>query len=345
MGIKLKEIIEKKETSFEELSGKILVIDSFNILYQFLSSIRQRDGTPLMDGRGKITSHLSGLFARTAKMLEFGIKPVFVFDGKPPQIKEKERKRRAELKEDAARQYKIAMEREDIESMKKFGSRISYLSEEIIEESKELIKAMGIPVVQAPSEGEAQAAYIVNKSEAFAEVSQDYDCLLYGVKKVIQNLTISERRKKPGALAYEKVVPEIIDLNENLKKLGISQEQLIIIGILVGTDYNIGGVKGIGPKKALKLIEEFGEDFDRLFREVKWEENFDFEWKEVYDTIKKMPVTDDYELKWKDFNAEKIREILVERHDFALERVNSTIEKLSALKKKSSQKGLGAWVR
>ena len=345
MGTKLKEITEKKETSFEELSGKVLVIDSFNIIYQFLSSIRQRDGTPLMDSKGRITSHLTGLFTRTAKMLEFGIKPVFVFEGKPPKIKEKEKERRAELKEEAARQYKIAMEREDIESMKKFGSRISYLSSEMIEESKELIKAMGLPVVQAPSEGEAQAAYIVNKGEAFAEVSQDYDCLLYGVKKVIQNLTVSERRKKPGALAYEKVVPEIIDLNENLKKLGISQEQLLIIGILVGTDYNIGGIKGIGPKKALKIVKEYGTDYDKIFRELKWEENFDFGWKEVYDTIKKMPMTDDYELKWKDFDSGKIREILVDEHNFGLERVNSVIEKLKAVKNKSSQKGLGVWVK
>ena len=345
MGTKLREIIEKNETSFEQLSGKILVIDSFNILYQFLSSIRQKDGTPLMDSRGRITSHLSGLFTRTAKMIEFGIKPVFVFDGRAPKIKEKERERRAELKEEAKRQYKIAMEREDIESMKKFGSRISYLSEEMVEESKELVKAMGLPVIQAPSEGEAQAAYIVNKGEAFAEVSQDYDCLLYGVKRVIQNLTVSERKKKPGALSYERVVPEIIDLDENLKRLGISQEQLLIIGILVGTDYNLGGIRGIGPKKALKIVKEYGNDYEKIFKELKWGENFDFGWKEVYDAIKKMPVTDDYELKWKDCDAEKIREILVEKHDFGAERVNSAIEKLKSCKSRNAQKGLGVWFK
>jgi len=345
MGTKLREIIEKKETSFEQLSGKILVIDSFNILYQFLSSIRQKDGTPLMDSRGKITSHLSGLFTRTAKMIEFGIKPVFVFDGRAPKIKEKERERRAELKEEAKRQYKIAMEREDIESMKKFGSRISYLSEEMVEESKELVKAMGLPVIQAPSEGEAQAAYIVNKGEAFAEVSQDYDCLLYGVKRVIQNLTVSERKKKPGALSYERVVPEIVDLDENLKRLGISQEQLLIIGILVGTDYNLGGIRGIGPKKALKIVKEYGNDYEKIFKELKWGENFDFGWKEVYNTIKKMPVTDDYELKWKDCDAEKIREILVEKHNFGAERINSAIEKLKSCKSRNAQKGLGVWFK
>ncbi|MBW3023172.1 flap endonuclease-1 [Candidatus Woesearchaeota archaeon] len=344
MGIKLKEIIEKKQTSFEELSGKVLVIDSFNIIYQFLSSVRQRDGTPLMDSKGRITSHLSGLFSRTAKMLEFGIKPVFVFDGKPPKLKEKEKKRRAEVKEEAEKQYKVALEREDVESMRKFGSRISYLTGEMIDESKELVKAMGIPIIQAPSEGEAQAAHLVNKGEAFAEVSQDYDCLLYGVKRFIQNLTVSERKKRPGALSFEKVVPEIISLEENLKKLGITQEQLIILGILVGTDYNIGGVKGIGPKHALKLVKEHGEDYDKIFSEAKWKESFEFGWKEVYDTIKKMPVTDDYELKWSDFNAEKIRKILVEEHDFSLERVNSTIGKLKAFKQKSSQKGLGEFV-
>ncbi|MEM4336754.1 MAG: flap endonuclease-1 [Candidatus Woesearchaeota archaeon] len=343
MGTKLKEIIEKKEISFEELSGKVIVIDTFNILYQFLSSIRQKDGTPLMDSKGRVTSHLAGLFTRTLKMLEFNIKPVFVFDGVPPKIKEKEKERRAELKEEAAKQYKIALEREDIEAMKKFGSRISFLSEEMVNESKELIEAMGLPVVQAPSEGEAQAAYIVNKGDAFAEVSQDYDCLLYGVKRVIQNLTVSEKRKKIGTLAYERVVPEIIDLEKNLKRLGIDQEQLLIIGILVGTDYNLGGIKGIGPKKALKLVKEYKPNYDKLFKDLKWCDYFDFGWEEVYNTIKNMPVTDKYELTWKNIDKEKIKKILVDEHEFSADRVSSLIEKTKLIKGKNSQGDLNRW--
>ena len=345
MGTKLRDIVEKKDVSFKELSGKKVVVDSFNILYQFLSSIRQKDGTPLMDSRGKVTSHLSGLFFRTAKMLEFDIKPIFVFDGKAPELKKKEKERRAELKEAAKKQYEIAKEREDMESMKKFAARTSVLSFEMINESKELLEAMGLPVIQAPSEGEAQAAHIVNRGDAFAEVSQDYDCLLYGVKRVVQNLTVSEKRKKPGTLSYVTVVPQIIELEENLKKLGINQEQLMILGILVGTDYNIGGIKGIGPKNALKLVKEYKNNYEKLFEDAKWSEYFDTEWKDIFNVIKRMPVTDDYKIEFKAIDVDKIKEILVERHEFSEERIDSALAKLKQRVKEKEQKGLGAWVR
>ena len=345
MGTKLKDIIEKKDTSFKELSGKRVVIDSFNILYQFLSSIRQADGTPLMDSKGRITSHLSGLFFRTAKMLEYDIKPVFVFDGKAPVLKKKEKERRAELKEEAMKQYEISKEREDLESMKRFASRTSVLTPEMVNEAKELVKAMGLPTIQAPSEGEAKAAYIVNKGDAFAEVSQDYDCLLYGVKRVIQNLTVSEKRKKPGTLSYVRVVPQIIDLRENLERLGISQEQLTIIGILVGTDYNLGGVKGIGPKNALKLVKEYKDRYDELFKFVKWGEYFDMDWKEILNVIKKMPVAEDYKIEFNAVDTGKIKEMLVDEHEFGGERIDSVLEKLKQKEKEKAQTGLGTWVR
>ena len=288
MGTKLKDIIEKKETSFKELAGKRVVVDSFNILYQFLSSIRQADGTPLMDSKGNVTSYLSGLFFRTAKMMEHDLRPIFVFDGKAPVLKKTERERRAEVKEEAKKQYEIAKEREDIDSMKKFAARTSVLSPAMVEEAKELLEAMGLPVIQAPSEGEAQAAFMVNNGDAFAEVSQDYDCLLYGVKRVIHNLTVSEKRKKPGTLSFMKVVPQMVDLKENLEMLGIDQEQLLMLGILVGTDYNIGGVKGIGPKNALKLVKEYKGRYDEMFESVKWSEYFEVGWKEISNVIKNM---------------------------------------------------------
>jgi len=219
------------------------------------------------------------------------------------------------------------------------------LSFEMINESKELLEAMGLPVIQAPSEGEAQAAHIVNRGDAFAEVSQDYDCLLYGVKRVVQNLTVSEKRKKPGTLSYVTVVPQIIELEENLKKLGINQEQLMILGILVGTDYNIGGIKGIGPKNALKLVKEYKNNYEKLFEDAKWSEYFDTEWKDIFNVIKRMPVTDDYKIEFKAIDVDKIKEILVERHEFSEERIDSALAKLKQRVKEKEQKGLGAWVR
>ncbi len=340
MGTKLKEIIEKKEITIEELKGKVVVIDSYNVLYQFLTTIRQPDGSLLTDSKGNITSHLAGLFNRTVRLMQSGIKLAFVFDGKPPELKTKERERRKALKETAQQEYEIAKEREDIESMKKFAARTTKLTKEMAEEAKELISALGIPIIQAPSEGEAQAAYMVKKGDAYASVSQDYDSLLFATPKLIQSLTISERKKMAGKLAYQEVKPEIIDLKHNLDLLKLTQDKLIILGILVGTDYNIGGIKGIGPKKALKLLQE-RDDFDNIFTELKWNEQFEFSWQEVFDTIKNMPHTDDYTLKWIDPNISKVKEILCEKHDFSQTRIDAAMEKLLKEKEKKAQKGLG----
>lgn len=344
MGVNLKDMAVKKEANYDLLKGKIFVVDSFNVMYQFLSSIRQRDGTPLMDSKGRVTSHLIGLFNRTTKLMKLGLKLAFCFDGKPPELKKKERERRINIKEEAEKKFKIAEERGHIDDMKKYAQRTSRLTSEMINEAKELIKALGLPVIQAPSEGEAQAAYIVNKGEAYAAVSQDYDCLLFGVKKVIQNLTISEKRKMPSKLSYERVVPVIVETGEVLKELGINQDQLIVLGLLVGTDYNIGGIKGIGPKNALKLVKEHKDNFEKLFEDVKWNEFFDFDWKDAFNVIKNMETTDDYELKWNDVDREKIIDIMVTEHDASLERIEKSLNELEKLNKEKEQKGLGDFV-
>lgn len=345
MGTKLKEIIIKKEISLDELKNKKLVIDSFNVLYQFLSSIRQRDGSLLTDSHGNVTSHLVGLFSRTTKLMQYGIKPAFVFDGKAPEMKWREAERRAGVKAGARLKYEEAAKKEDVEEMKKYASRTSKLTNEMVEDAKKVIESLGLPVIQAPSEGEAQAAYIVNKGDAWAEVSQDYDCLLFGVKRLLQNLTISEKKKLPGKLSYENISPQLIELEPNLKEMGINQEQMVVMGVLIGTDYNLGGIKGIGPKNALKLVKEYKGRYDDMFKKLEWGKYFDFPWKEVYDLIKNMPVTDDYELKWKDINKEKIVKHLVDKHDFSIERVESTLEKLNKFGEQKKQTGLGSWVK
>jgi flap endonuclease-1 len=209
----------------------------------------------------------------------------------------------------------------------------------MVQESKELISLLGIPVVQAPSEGEAQAAYMVKENKGFAVGSQDFDSLVHGATKLARNLSISGRRKNKAG--YETISPELIDLSENLNNLGIDQNQLIALAMIIGTDYNPGGIKGIGPKNALKLVKKYPYDFNPLFKEVKWNEYFDFEWAEVYDTIKKMPTTKDYKLEWNDINPEKIKEMLVDEHDFSEQRVLNTLEKLKKETSKKQQKSLG----
>ncbi len=341
MGVNLKDIVVKKEVSLQQLSGKRLVVDGNNVLYQFLSTIRQMDGTPLMDSKGRITSHLNGLFHRTTKIMHYGIKLVFVFDGKAPELKRHESERRAGLKEEAKQLYEKAKSEGNVDDMKKYSMRTSRLTRDMIDEAVDLIHALGVPVVQAPSEGEAQAAYMVKKGDCFAEISQDYDCLLFGVPRMVQNLTISERKKKKDKLSYEIVKPQQLVLDENLEALGISHDQLIVLGILIGTDFNVGGIKGIGPKKALTLIKEHGDDFDSLFKEVKWSEHFSHDWKDVFRLFKEMPVDKDYALSWNPIDREKVMSILCERHEFSEERVKDTLDKLDAAVSKSAQKGLG----
>jgi len=222
---------------------------------------------------------------------------------------------------------------------------LSRLTKEMIEEAQQLITALGLPVIQAPSEGEAQAAHIVNKGDAFASVSQDFDSLLFGTKKLVRNLTVSEKRKLPNKLAYETIKPEILDLTENLNNLGIDQEQLIALGMLVGTDFNIGGIKGIGPKNALKLVKQYGKNFDTLFTQTKWNEYFEISWQEVYHTIHDMPTTDDYELNWKNIDTEKTMKLLCDEHNFSKERIESALSKLTQETEKNKQKNLGAWFK
>lgn len=342
MGTNLKDLLLMKEIGFEELKGKVLVVDSFNVLYQFLSTIRQRDGSLLKDSQGRVTSHLTGLFNRTARLMRMGIKLAFVFDGKAPELKRKERERRIGLKMEAEKRYRKAVKAKDIEAMKKWAARTSKLTAEMIEESKQLIRAFGLPVIQAPSEGEAQVAWIVNQDKAFAGVSEDYDTLLYGILRLVKNLTISGRRKL-GA-RYITVRPKLINLAENLNNLGIDQGQLIVLAMLVGTDYNPGGVRGIGPKGALKLVKEYSNDFDGLFKQVEWDKQFDFPWTEAYYLFKRMPISKDYKLEWQKINRAKMIELLVEEHDFSEERVSKAVDSLLEEEEAKTQKGLGEWV-
>ena len=341
MGTKIFSLVPSKEIELKELSGKKIAVDAHMYLYQFLTTIRQRDGTLLKDSNGNVTSHLVGLFSRTAKLLEHNIKPCFVFDGKAPDLKKKERERRKSLKIEAEEKYREAEKKKDISEMKKYAPRTARLTKDMIEEAKDLLEAFGVPVIDSPSEAEAQASNIVKNKDAFAVATNDADALLFGAPKVLRNLNLIGKRKKTSRLAYETINPELLDLADNLNHLGMDNDQLIALAMLVGTDYNIGGIKGIGPRNALKLVKKHKSDFDNLFKEVKWSDSFQFPWTDVFYLIKKMPVTNNYNLKWNNIDKEKILKLLVDNHDFSEERVNSTISKLFKETKKKQQKGLG----
>ncbi len=340
MGVAITELLVKKEVDIDALSGKTFIVDAPMWLYQFLSSIRQPDGSLLSDSNGNITSHLIGLSSRVPNLMAKGLKLAFCFDGKVPELKNKERERRKELKIEAEKKYQEAVKKKDLVEMKKYAARTIRLTKDMIEEAKKLLQAFGIPTLEAPSEAEAQASRIVKNKDAFAVATNDSDVLMFGAPKLIRNLNIVGKRKKASKLAYETVKPELVDLSENLNYLGIDNDQLIALSMLVGTDYNMGGIKGIGPKNALKLVKEHKSDFDSLFKEVKWSESFVFPWTDVFYLIKKMPVTDKYELEWKNIDKNKILKILVDKHDFSEERVNKILSKLTEENEKNQQKSL-----
>ncbi len=335
MGSDIGEILERDVVELESFSGKKIAIDAFNTLYQFITTIRQPDGTPLRDSQGRITSHLSGLLYRNANLIENGIKPIYVFDGEPPEFKERELKERSERKKEAEEKWKIAVERG--EEAKKYAMMAAKVDDFIVETSKKLLELLGIPYVNAPSEGEAQAAYMTKKGDAEYTGSQDYDSLLFGSPALARNLTVTGRKKLPGKNVYVEVKPEVISLKKNLEKLRISREQLIDIAILVGTDYN-EGVRGVGAKKALKYIKSYGDIFKALKVLKAKIENVE----EIRNFYLNPPVTDDYNIKFRSPKREEVLEFLCEEFDFSRERVEKAVEKIEE-NISSSQITLDRW--
>jgi flap endonuclease-1 len=335
MGVSLKELVSSKEIEIKDLANKIILIDAPVLLYQFLTTIRQADGSYLTDLKGNITSHLVGINSRLTRLISSNLKLAFIFDGKSPELKKKEQERRREVKKDAEAKYKIAMESKDFSEMKKFASRNVRVTKEIIEETKELVKAFGIPCIEAPSEAEAQGSYMVKIGKAYVVATQDTDALMFGCPKIIKNLSLIGKHKKANKLEYQTYKPELIELDKFLSSLSINQEQLVLLSILVGTDFNPGGIKGIGPKNALKIVKEC-QTKEKVIEALK--ERIEFEFDQVYNTIKNIPITDNYKLEWKAVDNEKIYEILVTRHNFSEDRVLAnlkTLEEYSSLKKQT----------
>ena len=326
MGVKLREIIEEQITpvTFGDLKGKKIAIDAYNAIYQFLAIIRQANGIPLMDSKGQVTSHLSGLFYRTINLLERGITPVFVFDGKPSTLKLQEIQERKRVRNEAASQFKQALKEGDTEKARVKAQASSKLTSPMVDESKELLKNMGIPIVQAPSEGEGQAAYLSSKGEVWATGSQDYDALLYGANRLVRNLTTRDRRKLPGKNQWIEIKPEIIEPHKILIDLDITQEQLVDIGILIGTDYNAGMPK-VGPKTALKLIREH-ENIEGVLK-VK-DTKFDYPVDEIRKIFLKPKITKEYELERTDVLEQKLLDLLCEQHQFSVNRVQRGLDRL-----------------
>ena len=328
MGVKFKDIVSPEEISLKDLEGRTVAIDAYNTIYQFLSGIRQRDGSPLMDQNGNVTSHLSGILYRTASIVDKGIKPIYVFDGDSSEHKAKTLEQRRAIKEEAMEKWEEAKAAGNIEEARKFAIRTSRMSPYILESSKKLLDYMGIPYVQAEGEGEAQGAYMVEQGDAWAVASQDYDCLLFGAPRIVRNLTLS------GGLSNL----EYLELEKVLNEIDLTREQLIDVALMVGTDFN-EGIHGIGAKTGLKLIRNNSlEDIlvQKGITEVEVEPD------ELRNIFLKHDVNTDYEIKFKSAKKDKLVEFMCEEHGFSESRVLNVTEKLKKLS--STQKSLEDWL-
>lgn len=338
MGIILSDIVTPEARTLEDFSGKVLAIDAFNTLYQFLAIIRQPDGTPLMDKEGRVTSHLSGLIYRLSNFVAAGIRPVFVFDGEPPRLKARTIHERVEVKVRAEREWKEAVEIGDLATARTKAMQTSRLTRDMVEQSKRLLALLGIPIVQAPGEGEAQASAMAREGSAYAAASQDYDSLLFGSPRLVKNLAITGRRKLPRKEVYVDVQPEEIGLGATLAALGITREQLVDMALLIGTDFN-EGVKGIGPKKALALLRKHG-SLEPALAELK----VDIESRDEVRKIFLEPrVVAGIAPEFHDPDPDGVRTMLCDEFAFSRERIDQALTKFTAARGQQKQKSLDTW--
>lgn len=325
MGLDLKPLVSPRAIKLSELADKIVAVDAYNTIYQFLSIIRGPTGELLSNSKGEVTSHLSGLFYRNVNLLIDNIKPLYVFDGKANELKKQEIERRSELKKKAAQKYQLAIDEGRMEDARKYSIRTAVLTDKMVEDSKKLLSYLGIPYIEAPSDGESAASYLTRRDMAFAVASQDYDSILFGAKKLVRNLAISGKRRVPNRNTYVDVEPEILEHEKVLHETGLTHEQLVDVGILIGTDFNPGGFPGIGPKTAIKLIKENGrlEEIDKiksLLSQVPY--------KEIRNIFlnPEVPKVDKIELG--EVNRQEVLDFLCVNKSFSTDRVSSTIDKL-----------------
>jgi len=313
VGLPLRDLVVAQELPWDALAGRTLAVDGYNAVYQFLATLRQRDGQLFCDPEGRVTSHLMGVFYRTTSLLREGVLPIWVFDGKPPERKTGTIRQRVLAKEKAEEAWQEALAAGDLETARKKAAQTSRLTRPMVEELRQLLAGLGVPFVQAPSEGEAQAAVMAAKGSVWAAASEDYDSLLFGAPRLVRGLAARGRGGvSPGA--------QLVDRAEMLASLGISEEELILLGIVIGTDFN-DGVRGYGPKKSLKLVQEH-----LGFRATVEKVGLDpTEAEEVAEIFRHPMSVEVPPPSFGPVDETAVRTILVDQHGFSEERVRSAI--------------------
>ena len=326
MGVVLTPIITKDQTPLAELAGRTVAVDGNGELYQFLALIRLRDGTPLKDSKGRITSHLSGLFYRTTRLMaDHALKLVFVFDGAPPTLKAREVAKRRAVKAKYESDHAAALARGDLDEAYSKATMTSRLTREMIAEARELLRLMGVPTVQAPSEGEAQAAHMAARSPDIWAASKDYDSLLFGAPRLVRFLSISGKEFLPSKGTFRPIVPETIVLDRLLAGWGITREALVDLAMLVGTDFN-EGIKGIGPKKALALVQRYGriEDMPAEIRDSLGDPDTINDVRRIF---LQPDVSDEFDVEQREPDLAGIVRFLCDEREFGRDRVSAALER------------------
>jgi len=322
-----------KEQNISNYYSRIVAIDGNMSMYQFLIGVRG-SGQDLENQDGKITSHLQGILYRTTRLLEAGIKPVYVFDGKPPELKYSELEKR-KLKTEQAQEE---MEDADEERKIQMSKRTIRVSKEQIEEAKVLLQLLGIPVIQAPSEAEAQCCELVKGKLAYAIGTEDMDALTFGSNILLRHLNFSEARKEP-ILEF--------NLEKILSELKLTYNQFIDLCILCGCDYT-DSIKGIGPKRALKLIREhqtIENILPHLTKKNVVPEHFPIV--EVRNLFLKPDVIPCSEIKltWNEVNQQELLNYLVNDKQFDEQKVKKVIERIKVARKKMGQQRIDSFFK
>ncbi|XP_073987870.1 flap structure-specific endonuclease 1 [Rhodnius prolixus] len=319
-----------KENEIKNYFGRKVAIDASMSLYQFLIAVRS-EGQQLTSADGETTSHLMGTFYRTIRLIENGIKPVFVFDGKPPKMKSGELEKRAERREEAQKELEKATEAGDAGLIDKFNRRLVKVTKQHSEECKELLKLMGVPYVDAPCEAEAQCAALVKAGKVFATATEDMDALTFGTNVLLRHLTFSEARKMP--------IQEF-HLDKVLSGLEMDMNQMIDLCILLGCDY-VPSIRGIGPKRAIELIRQY-KNIEGVLEKIdskKYGIPDNWEYDEARKLFKEPEVQDpvDIELKWTDPDEDGLVKFLCGDRNFTEDRVRNGAKKLLRGKQSSTQ--------
>ena len=334
MGLDLKPLLIRDKTQLEAFTNRIVAIDAYNAIYQFLAIIRGPEGLHLTDSQGRVTSHITGLMFRNINFLSMGIKPVYVFDGVPPSLKSAEIEKRRQIKKEATVKYEKAISSGDMEEARKYAQQTTSMRDGMVDDSKKLLDLFGIPHIQAPSEGEATAASLTVTGQAFASASQDFDSILFGARRLVRNFTNSGRRKLPNRNSYIEVLPEMIEFQKNLDGLELSIEELVDVGILIGTDFNPDGFERVGPKTALKMIKQHNrlEDIPNIQEQLN-EIPFD----EIRKIFLKPNVAKIEKIEFGEPDYAGITDYLADERDFSRDRVETSLKRLKKSFEKKSQ--------